>query len=139
MSNSTSDKGHIIGHARVSSVDQDTGRQLESLNALGLDKLFEDKASGKDTKRPALQEAMKYARTDDTIAVHSLDRLARNLATLLAIVEELTSRGVSVKFLKENLVFTEAEEDPFCKLTLHMLGAFAQFEQSLIRERQEKE
>lgn len=136
MSNSTSTKGHILGYARVSSVDQGTTRQLEALNQLGLDRLFEDKASGKDTHRPALKEAMLYARTGDTLVVHSLDRLARNLVDLLTIVEELNARGVSVKFLKENLVFTASEADPFSKLSLQMLGAFAQFERSLIRERQ---
>jgi DNA invertase Pin-like site-specific DNA recombinase len=136
MSNTTSAKGHIIGYARVSSVDQDTARQLEALNQLGLDRLFEDKASGKDMHRPALKEAMAYARTGDTLVVHSLDRLARNLVDLLNIVEELNSRGVSVKFLKENLVFTISDADPFSKLTLQMLGAFAQFERSLIKERQ---
>lgn len=136
MSNIINTKGHTLGYARVSSVDQDTARQLEALNQLGLDRLFEDKASGKDTNRPALREAMLYARTGDTLVVHSLDRLARNLVDLLNIVEELNSRGVSVKFLKENLVFTTSEGDPFSKLTLQMLGAFAQFERSLIRERQ---
>lgn len=136
MSNIINTKGHTLGYARVSSVDQDTARQLEALNQLGLDRLFEDKASGKDTNRPALTEAMLYARTGDTLVVHSLDRLARNLVDLLNIVEELNSRGVSVKFLKENLVFTTSEGDPFSKLTLQILGAFAQFERSLIRERQ---
>jgi DNA invertase Pin-like site-specific DNA recombinase len=136
MSNSTSTKGHIIGYARVSSFDQDTARQLEALNQLGLDRLFEDKASGKDIQRPALKEAMAYARTGDTLVVHSLDRLARNLVDLLGIVEELTARGVSVKFLKENLVFNHSESNHFSSLMLQMLGAFAQFERSLIRERQ---
>lgn len=136
MSINTSTKGHTIGYARVSSADQDTARQLEALNQLGLDRLFEDKASGKDTQRPALSEAMKYARNGDILVVHSLDRLARNLIDLLSLVEELNARGVSVKFLKENLVFTTSEADPFSKLTLQMLGAFAQFERSLIRERQ---
>lgn len=136
MSNPASTKGHIIGYARVSSADQDTARQLESLNQLGLDRLFEDKASGKDIKRPALAEAIKYAREGDTIVVHSLDRLARNLADLLRIVEELAAKGVAVKFIKENLTFTSSQLDPFSQLTFHMLGAFAQFERSLIRERQ---
>jgi DNA invertase Pin-like site-specific DNA recombinase len=136
MSNVNSSKGHTIGYARVSSVDQDTARQIEVLNQHGLDRLFEDKASGKDTCRPALTEAMKYVRTGDTLIVHSLDRLARNLVDLLNIVEELTTKGVSVKFVKENLIFTDSEADPFSKLTLQMLGAFAQFERSLIRERQ---
>lgn len=136
MNNTTNTKGHTVGYARVSSVDQVTERQIEALNAYGIDRLFEDKASGKDTNRPALAEAIKYLRDGDTLIVHSLDRLARNLVDLLSMVEELTNRGVSVMFLKENLTFTKAESDPFSKLTLQMLGAFAQFERSLIRERQ---
>lgn len=136
MSNATSTNGHTIGYARVSSGDQATARQLEALNELGLDRLFEEKASGKDIKRAVLQEAMSYVREGDTLVVHSLDRLARNLANLLAIVEELTAKGVSVKFLKENLVFTSSDDNPFAKLSLQMLGSFAEFERALIRERQ---
>ena len=136
MNQIASTKGHIIGYARVSTAEQDTARQLESLNSFGIDRLFEDKASGKDTKRPALEEAIKYVREGDTLVVHSLDRLARNLADLLAIVEGLTVRGVVVTFIKENMSFTKSEAEPFSKLMLHMLGAFAQFERSLIRERQ---
>ena len=136
MNQIASTKGHIIGYARVSTAEQDTARQLESLNSFGIDRLFEDKASGKDTKRPALEEAIKYVREGDTLVVHSLDRLARNLADLLAIVEGLTARGVVVTFIKENMSFTKSEAEPFSKLMLHMLGAFAQFERSLIRERQ---
>lgn len=136
MNQIASTKGHIIGYARVSTAEQDTARQLESLNLFGIDRLFEDKASGKDTKRPALEEAVKYVREGDTLVVHSLDRLARNLADLLALVEGLTARGIVVRFIKENLIFTKSEAEPLSKLMLHMLGAFAQFERSLIRERQ---
>ena len=136
MSNTVSTKGHSIGYARVSSVDQDTARQLEALNTLGIDRLFEDKASGKDINRPQLAEAMKYARSGDTVVVHSLDRLARNLADLLRIVDELTARGVTIQFIKENLSFTSSESNSISKLMLQMLGSFAEFERSLIRERQ---
>jgi len=136
MGNTTKAAGHIIGYARVSTVDQDTARQLEALNELGVDRLFEDRASGKDTNRPKLDEAMQYARAGDTLVVHSLDRLARNLVDLLRIVDELTARDVTVRFLKENLTFTSSENDHLSKLMLQMLGAFAQFERSLIRERQ---
>lgn len=128
--------GQVVGYARVSSVDQDTARQLEALNELGIHRLFEDKASGKDMNRPSLEEAMKYVRSGDTLAVHSLDRLARNLVDLLRIVDELTARGVTVRFLKENLTFSNSDSNHTSKLMLQMLGAFAQFERSLIRERQ---
>jgi DNA invertase Pin-like site-specific DNA recombinase len=136
MNVTASTKGQTIGYARVSTVDQDTGRQIEALNSLGLDRLFEDMASGKDTNRPNLLEAIKYVRTGDTFVVHSLDRLARNLVDLLKLVDELTTKGVVVKFIKENLTFTSSESDHLSKLMLQMLGAFAQFERSLIRERQ---
>ena len=136
ISSSHPSKGHTVGYARVSSVDQDTSRQLEALNKLGLDKLFEDKASGKDTQRPQLKAALEHLREGDTLAVHSLDRLARNLADLLKLVKELTAKGITVRFLKENLTFTNDKSDHMATLMLSMLGAFAEFERSLIRERQ---
>lgn len=135
-SSSHPSKGHTVGYARVSSVDQDTSRQIEALNKLGLDKLFEDKASGKDTQRPQLKAALEHLREGDTLAVHSLDRLARNLADLLKLVKELTAKGITVRFLKENLTFTNDKSDHMATLMLSMLGAFAEFERSLIRERQ---
>lgn len=128
--------GQTIGYVRVSSVDQVTDRQVEALKSHGANKLFEDKVSGKDTNRPALSQAMEYLREGDTLVVHSLDRLARNLSNLLSIVNELNERGVTVKFLKENLSFIKNATDPLNNLMLQMLGAFAQFERSLIRERQ---
>ena len=127
---------HIVGYARVSSTDQDNARQIESLNNYGVGKLFQEKASGKDTQRPALTTALEYLREGDTFVVHSLDRLARNLVDLLNLVQGLTNRGVTVKFLKENLTFTGNKDDHIATLTLSMLGAFAQFERSLIKERQ---
>lgn len=132
----TSTSTHIVGYARVSSTDQDNARQITSLNNYGIGKLFEDKASGKDTQRPALTTALDYLREGDTFVVHSLDRLARNLVDLLNIVQGLTNKGVTVKFLKESLTFTGNKEDHIATLTLSMLGAFAQFERSLIKERQ---
>jgi DNA invertase Pin-like site-specific DNA recombinase len=125
--------GKRIGYKRVSSVDQTTARQLENVP---VDKVFEDKLSGKDTKRPALQAALDYVREGDVLVVHSLDRLARNLGDLLRLVEELNGRGVAVEFVKENLTFGSEATSSMAKLQLHMMGAFAEFERSLIRERQ---
>ncbi len=136
MNQATSTKGHLIGYARVSSVDQDAARQLESFSELGLDRTHVDTASGKDTNRPELLKAIDFAREGDTLIVHSLDRLARNLSDLLKIVDSLTVKGIAVRFIKENLTFTKSHADPLSELMLHMLGAFAQFERSLIRERQ---
>lgn len=124
--------GKAIGYRRVSTVDQNTDRQLEGIE---LDRVFEDKASGKDAKRPQLQALMEYVRDGDEVVVHSLDRLARNLDDLRRIVRELTGRGVKVRFEKERLTFT-ADDDPMSQLLLSVMGAFAEFERSLIKERQ---
>jgi len=124
--------GKRIGYVRVSTLDQNESRQLEGVH---LDKRFVDKASGKDTKRPQLQAALDYVRDGDVLVVHSMDRLARNLDDLRRIVMELTGRGVVVEFVKEHLTFT-SEDNAMSKLLLSVMGAFAEFERSLIRERQ---
>ena len=124
--------GKRIGYVRVSTLDQNESRQLEGVQ---LDKRFVDKASGKDTKRPQLQVALDYVRDGDVLVVHSMDRLARNLDDLRRIVMELTGRGVVVEFVKEHLTFT-SEDNAMSKLLLSVMGAFAEFERSLIRERQ---
>jgi DNA invertase Pin-like site-specific DNA recombinase len=124
--------GKRVGYKRVSTVDQTTARQLDGV---ALDKVFEDKLSGKDANRPALAAALDYVREGDVLVVHSLDRLARNLSDLLRLVEDLNGRGVVVEFVKENLTFA-GDASPMAKLQLQMMGAFAEFERSLIRERQ---
>lgn len=125
-------KGQRVGYIRVSSIDQHEDRQLDGIE---LDRQFVDKVSGKDTNRPALQEMLLYVREGDTLIVHSLDRLARNLADLLGLVEKLTAKGVTVHFQKENLSFS-GNDDPMSRLLLSVLGAFAEFERQLIRQRQ---
>jgi DNA invertase Pin-like site-specific DNA recombinase len=122
----------VIGYVRVSTLDQSTERQLEGLK---IDRVFEDKLSGKDVNRPQLREALRYLREGDKLVVHSLDRLARNLVDLKNIVTELTGRGVVVEFIKERLTFT-GEDSPMSNLLLGVMGAFAEFERALIRERQ---
>jgi DNA invertase Pin-like site-specific DNA recombinase len=124
--------GHIVGYVRVSSVDQNDVRQLDGIK---VDRTFTDKASGKDTKRPQLHAALTHLREGDTLVVHSMDRLARNLDDLRKIVLDLTARGVKVQFMKENLTFT-GEDSPMSNLLLSVMGAFAQFERELIKERQ---
>jgi DNA invertase Pin-like site-specific DNA recombinase len=100
-----------------------------------LDKTFSDKASGKDVKKPQLQAALEYLRDGDVLVVHSMDRLARNLVDLRTMVEELTGRGVRVQFVKENLIFT-GDDTSAAKLLLNVMGAVAEFERSLLKERQ---
>ncbi|WP_104046066.1 recombinase family protein [Arthrobacter sp. ZGTC412] len=124
--------GQRIGYVRVSTLDQNEKRQLDSQV---LDRVFTDKASGRDTARPQLTELLLFARDGDTVVVHSMDRLARNLDDLRALVQGLTRRGVRVEFIKEQLVFT-GEDSPMANLMLSVMGAFAEFERSLIRERQ---
>jgi DNA invertase Pin-like site-specific DNA recombinase len=125
-------KGQVVGYRRVSSVDQNEARQLEGIE---LDKIFTDKASGKDTKRPQLERALESLREGDVLVVHSMDRLARNLDDLRRIVLNLSKRGVNVQFMKESLTFT-GEENAMAQMLLSVMGAFAEFERSLIRERQ---
>lgn len=124
--------GQILGYKRVSSVDQNTVRQLDGV---AIDEMFEDKVSGKDTNRPALQAMLKHARKGDTIVCHSMDRLARNMDDLRKLVKELTSKGVKVQFVKESLTFT-GEDNAMSNLLLSMLGAVAEFERAIIGERQ---
>src|SRR5215213_6281038 len=95
--------GQRVGYIRVSTLDQQSGRQLEGLE---LDRTFVDHASGKDAKRPQLEELLNFVRTGDTVIVHSMDRLARNLDDLRRIVQTLTGKGVRIEFVKENLTFT---------------------------------
>lgn len=125
--------GQRIGYIRVSSVDQNTARQLDGVE---LHKVFTDHASGGTTSRPQLAEAMRYLRDGDILVVHSMDRLARNLDDLRRVVRELTGRGVTVEFMKEGQIFTPEGTNPMAQLMLSMLGAFAEFERELIRERQ---
>ena len=125
-------RGHRIGYVRVSSFDQNPERQLEHVQA---DKIFTDKASGKDTQRPQLEALLVFVREGDTVVVHSMDRLARNLDDLRRLVQDLTQRGVRIEFVKEGLTFT-GEDSPMANLMLSVMGAFAEFERALIRERQ---
>lgn len=127
-------KGQVIGYGRVSSASQNEARQVEAL--AGCDRLFIDKASGRSTtERPELAAALDYAREGDTLRVPSMDRFARNLDDLRRLVAELTTKGVRVEFVKEGLAFT-VEANAMNTLLLSMLGAVAEFERSLIRERQ---
>lgn len=124
--------GQRIGYVRVSSFDQNPQRQLENVS---VDRVFTDKASGKNTRRPQLEALLAFARDGDTVIVHSMDRLARNLDDLRQIVQKLTERGIRIEFIKESLTFT-GEDSPMANLMLSVMGAFAEFERALLRERQ---
>ena len=124
-----------IGYVRVSSVDQSTERQLTDQK---LTVTFTDKASGKNADRPQLQAMLAGNWPEgSTIVVHSMDRLARSLTDLLQLVEQLTGRGINVHFVKEAKIFRGGDStDPMDMLMLSMLGAVAEYERTLIRERQ---
>lgn len=124
--------GQKVGYIRVSTVEQNSARQL---NGIALDRIFTDKASGRNRDRAALVEMIGYARSGDEVFVHSLDRLARNVGDLQAIIEELNSKGVTVSIVTQGLTFT-GDDNPMSKLLLQMLGAVAEFELATIRERQ---
>jgi DNA invertase Pin-like site-specific DNA recombinase len=124
--------GERVGYVRVSTVEQNADRQLDGI---AVERTFVDQASGKDTQRPELEALLKFVRAGDTVVVHSMDRLARNLGDLLHLVRSLTDRGVAVEFLKEHLAFN-GEDAPMATLMLSVMGAVAEFERTLIRERQ---
>lgn len=127
-------EAETVGYARVSSTDQHLARQIEALKGVhGIARIYSDKASGKNADREGLRECLDYLTEGDTLAVASMDRLARSLPDLLSIVHGLAERGVGVKFLKEALTF---DGSPNAELMLAVFGAVAQFERALIKERQ---
>jgi len=127
--------GQKVGYIRVSTVEQNTGRQTEQMKGEHLDVTFTDRVSGKSLDRPELDKMLKHVRAGDVVVCQSMDRLARNLRDLRTLVDDLTDRGVTVKFLKENLVFTN-EANSTAKLMLNIMGAVAEFEREMLLERQ---
>ena len=126
--------GQEVAYIRVSSEGQSTDRQ-EDL-AVEVSRVFREKASASTRQRPVLNEMLAYVREGDQVNVWSMDRLARSLRDLEGLVKELVDKGVSVKFVKESLVFSPDRDDPYATLTLQLLGAVAQFERAIIRARQ---
>jgi DNA invertase Pin-like site-specific DNA recombinase len=122
-----------IGYIRVSTDEQNTDRQHMD----GMDKVFVDKVSGSSTAgRQALADMIEWVREGDEVIVHSIDRLARNLADLQNIIKTLNDKGVTVRFVTEGLSFSHDIKDAMSRLQLQMMGAFAEFERSLIKSRQ---
>jgi len=124
--------GQKIGYIRVSSTDQNTERQLDGME---LDRTFTDKLSGKSTDRPQLQEMLRFVREGDHLFVHSMDRFARNLIDLRQMVQDLTAKGVRISFVKEGLIFN-GDDAAMSVLLLSVMGAVAEFERAIIKERQ---
>ena len=122
---------HLVGYARVSTLDQKTELQLDALKASGCGKFFVERASGAKEERPQLLAALDYLRSGDTLVVWKLDRLARSMKQLIETVDQLKARGIGFRSLTEAIDTTTAAGELF----FHIFGALAQFERSIIRER----
>ncbi len=124
----------IFNYIRVSTTEQNTERQLKDVIC---DRVYEEKISGKDTNRPQLQAMLSNIRSGDIINIHEMSHLARNTRDLLNIVEEITTKGATIVFHKENLTFKGSEkQDPYQRMMMTMLGAVAELERSILLERQ---
>lgn len=127
--------GQRVAYIRVSTTDQNLDRQIESVGAV--DRVFQDKISGKSTAgREGLADALAYIRDGDTLVVSSIDRLARSMTDLRQIVDRVVEKGATLEFIHERMVFSKDAADPRSTLMLSILGSFAEFERSIIRERQ---
>ena len=124
--------GAKVGYIRVSTIEQNEARQTEALSSVGVDKIFMDKASGKDTNRPQHKQMLEYIREGDIVYVTELSRLGRSTSDLLNIITQMKARGVSFQSLKEKI----DTDSPAGKLQLTMLAAIAEFERDMIHERQ---
>ena len=121
-----------IGYVRVSTKEQNTARQEEIMISLGVDKVYIDKMSGKNTDRPALLELMNFVREGDSVIVESISRFARNTKDLLELTEELNNKHVQFISQKENI----DTDTPAGKFMLTIFGAVAELEREYIRQRQ---
>ena len=121
----------LIGYARVSTEDQTPLPQARALQAAGCDEIHEEKASGGDRARPVLARVLERVGKGDTLVVMRIDRLARSLAHLLAVIEQLEAKGAFFRSLSDPI----DTASPQGKFTLQVLGAAAEFERALIRER----
>ena len=122
----------VVGYVRVSTVEQNEGRQLVTMDKYNAEKVFTEKVSAKDTKRPQLQAMVDFVREGDTIVIHDFSRLARSTKDLLELVELFNSKGVKLISNKENI----DSSTPTGKLMLTMIGAINEFERANLLERQ---
>ncbi|GAA2394452.1 recombinase family protein [Gordonia cholesterolivorans] len=128
-------RGQRVAYVRVSAADQNEARQLEAVGEC--DRVYIEKQSARSrADRVKLEECIRYLRDGDELVVASMDRLARSLVDLKQIVGEVTARGASVRFVHERATYAAGAQDPRADLMLSLLGAFAEFERAIIRERQ---
>lgn len=121
----------ILGYARVSTHEQNLQLQYDAMKASGVERVFEDEASGAKTDRPGLADLLEFARAGDIVVVWRLDRLGRSLPHLIEVVAQLEARGVGFRSLQESIDTTTSGG----RLVFHIFGALAEFERELIRER----
>ena len=121
----------LIGYARVSTSDQTLSSQEDALYKEGCEKIFSDIASGAKTKRPGLDEAIKFCRKNDTLVVWKLDRMGRSMSHLIETIKKLEKDGIGFKSITENIDTTSAGG----RLVFHLFSALSEFERDLIRER----
>ncbi len=121
----------LVGYERVSTAEQSLAPQTDRLKEAGCEKIYSDVVSGAKEARPGLDEALDYLRQGDVLVVVKLDRLGRTLKHLIATIEELNDRGIGFKSLNDGIDTTTSTG----KLMFHIIGAIAEFERDLIRER----
>ncbi|WP_406085066.1 recombinase family protein [Streptomyces virginiae] len=126
--------GHLIGYARVSTDEQEAQLQHDALTDAGCSRMFTDTASGKNTNRPELTAALEYLRPGDTLCVWKLDRFARSLIDLVTLVDSLSARGIGFKVMTGAMASIDPNT-PDGRLMLQVVGAMAEFERSLIKDR----
>ena len=124
--------GAKLGYVRVSTVEQNESRQVEALEKAGVERWYIEKISGKNMERPELQKLLDYAREGDTVLIHDLSRISRNLADLLALMKDFDQRGITLVSLHESI----DTGTPLGKLTLSIIGAINEFERANLLERQ---
>lgn len=122
----------VVGYVRVSTVEQNEARQLETMKKYNVEKIFSEKVSAKDTNRVELNNMLDFIREGDTVVIHDFSRLARSTKDLLMIVELLENKKVDIISSKENL----DSGTPTGKLMLTMIGAINEFERANLLERQ---
>ena len=122
----------VVGYVRVSTVEQNEGRQLVTMDKYNVEKVFLEKVSAKDTKRAQLQAMIDFVREGDTVVIHDFSRLARSTKDLLELVELFNSKGVKLISNKESI----DSSTPTGKLMLTMIGAINEFERENLLERQ---
>lgn len=121
----------VIGYGRVSTNGQDLSAQKEALEKYGCEKIFMEKESGAKSDRAELAKALDYLREGDKLVVYKIDRLARSTFDLESIAKDLEEKGITLVFIKENIDFST----PAGKMMFTMLGAIAQFERDIIKDR----